>query len=276
MTRRAPGSAAAAPATGWRRRLALGLLGLLALSGQACMPVATRQVDYGASGPALVSRDVEVETRAAYYDSAPACAFVRLPRGAFGSTAWQRQVAGALAAHFGPRLGRVVPAHQVRAAARSLALDPARPGHRARLARQLACPAVLQAKPFGGGDLHAGVWTQARVGLAVELRRAGDDALLWRARHVATRSAGGLPLSPLAAAGEVLTTAAFHADPELPPSLLHDATRRLAAALPALPRRVGPAARAVPDDLRGPSLRSANSARVQPSRSPSPSPGAWK
>ena len=201
------------------------------------MPVAPRQVGYGEAAPSLIGRDVEVETRAAYYDTAPACAFAFLPTGAFGGQARRQQVAEALAAHFGPRLGSVVPAQQVRLAERALALDATRAEHRGHLGRHLRCPAVLHAEPFGSGDLYAGVWTQARVGLALELRQADGGQLLWRARHIATRNAGGLPLSPLGAAGEAVAAAAFQADPEVPASLLHDAVRRLAAALPPVPGR---------------------------------------
>jgi hypothetical protein len=257
MTRpsRRPGGPVRAAA---HRHLAgAGLLALLALGVQACVPMAPRHVGYGEGRPTLVSRDVEVETREAYYASAPGCAYVHLPADAFGPAERRQRVAGALTAHFGPRLGRVVPADRVRAAARALALDPARPGHRVRLARHLDCPAVLRGAPFGGGDLYAGVWSQARVGLAVELRRAADDALLWRARHVATRSAGGLPLSPLAAAGEAVATAAFQVDPEVPASLLHDAARRLAAALPPLPEGAR-------DRVSAPSRTHSQSARLQP------------
>jgi len=242
------------------RRLAAALLTLLALGAQACVPVAPRLVGYGEARPTLFGRDIEVETRAAYYDSPPTCALIDLPPGAFADPAHDRQVAAALAAHFGARLGSVITVQQVRQAARDLALDPARADHRARLARHLRCPTVLRAEPYGGRDVYAGVWTQARVGLAVELRRAADDTLLWRARHVATRSAGGLPLSPLGAAGEAVAAATFQADPELPASLLHDATRRLAAGLPSFPGR--------PATTRAQSRPRASSAKLSPSRSP--------
>jgi hypothetical protein len=246
------------------------LLAALALTGAGCLPVAPRQVAYGDADTPLMTRDVEVQTRAAYYTAAPDCAFVLPATRAFGNVARARRVEDALAAHFALRLGHVVPADRVRAAARALAVDPAEPDHRAILARNLGCPAVLKAAPHGGGDLYAGVWSQARVGLAVQLRRAGDDALLWRARHVATRSAGGVPLSPLAAAGELVTTAGFHADPELTPSLLHDAARRLASALPALPTAAGASAPSSRAAISPPSRGPGVSARLTQSGSPTP------
>jgi hypothetical protein len=207
----------------------------------ACLPQAPRQVNYGEARPSLWGRDVEVETRPAYFALAPACALVQPAGRRFASGETGRLVEDALAAHFAGRFRRVVPAAQVTAAARRLALDPARPAHRRHLARHFACPGVLDARPHGADGVYAGVWTQRRVGLQVTLLDARDGSLLWRARHVATHSEGGLPVSPLGAVAELVMTTGFHADPEVPVSLLHDATRRIAATLPALPHPPGAA-----------------------------------
>lgn len=221
-------------------RPAVRLAGCLMLLGlAACLPQAPRQVSYGEARPTLWGRDVEVETRPAYFAVAPACALVQPVGRRFAAVETGRLVEEALAAHFAARFRRVVPAAQVTAAAHRLALDPARPAHRRHLARQFACPGVLEARPYGADGVYAAVWTQRRVGLAVTLLDARDGTLLWRARHVATHSEGGLPVSPLGAVAELMMTTGFHADPEVPVSLLHDAGRRIAAALPALPQRRG-------------------------------------
>jgi hypothetical protein len=62
--------------------------------------------------------------------------------------------------------------------------------------------------------------------------RAADGHVLWKARHIADRSDGGLPLSPIGIAVDTFTSAQFSSDREISESVVDDAVRRLVRSLP--------------------------------------------
>ena len=76
------------------------------------------------------------------------------------------------------------------------------------------------------------VWARRGFGLQVTLTRAGDETVLWKARHLAMRADGGVPLSPVSAALAGFNAARFHADTDMEESLADDVVRRIAASLP--------------------------------------------
>ena len=62
--------------------------------------------------------------------------------------------------------------------------------------------------------------------------RATDGHVLWRARHIANRSDGGIPLSPIGIAVDAFSSAQFSSDREIAESVVDDAVRRLVRSLP--------------------------------------------
>ena len=64
------------------------------------------------------------------------------------------------------------------------------------------------------------------------MARVADDAVLWKARHVANRSDGGLPFSIIGVAVAGFEAARFRADEDVPDSLIDDAVRRMMVTLP--------------------------------------------
>ena len=81
-------------------------------------------------------------------------------------------------------------------------------------------------------DFNRLVWSQVGVGLELQLRRSEDDRLLWRARHKARRSEGGLSLSPIGILVDTVFSSRFAADREVAESLADDAVRRMVFPLP--------------------------------------------
>ena len=76
------------------------------------------------------------------------------------------------------------------------------------------------------------IWARLSIGLEVQLTRASDGRLLWKARHTASRSQGGITLSPLGAATHMVEAAALTSDADQATSLVADLTRRIVATLP--------------------------------------------
>lgn len=217
-----------------KRRMILLLALGTALAAMAGCSGPTRYTGY--EGAAEQSngfgRTVEFEVTGAFYQDPPACAVVMPfagngpndPRAVIVEESLARQLSTRLAGVVGPRMReRWV---------RDLAVDLDNARDRKALARASGCRFFLESAPWGEGAVFALFWTQERVGVEVRLLRADDGALLWKARHVATRSEGGVPLSPLSAVYNILSVGDFKADGDVPVSLVDDATRRIAQTLP--------------------------------------------
>ncbi|HIJ44095.1 MAG: hypothetical protein V1253_00825 [Alphaproteobacteria bacterium] len=223
----------------------IGILSLMFLA--ACTE--TRYVNYQGEEafPDIFSRQVEFNVSKAFYRDPPDCVVV-LPsttadKGQGQGDGRGRVVEDALARQLSGKVNRVIGPNERDHLVRRLAVDLSRPGDRRVLARQARCGFFVQAKPWGGESVYAVVWTQTRVGLEVVMTRAGDDGALWQARHVATRSGGGLPLSPISVASNAFMAARLNTDGDVPLSLLDDTLRRMVRTLPdtryAMERRPG-------------------------------------
>ena len=228
----------------WPIKKSLALLAIPAMTALALAACAeTRYVAYEVdeANASPFSRSVAFKVAGAYYRDPPDCAVV-MPFLADGRRpANAAIIENALVRHLSAKVASVVAAAERRRLARALAVDLSRAQGRAALARAAGCGFLVEAAPWGGEGIYALVWTQARIGLDVRMIRARDDRVVWHARHVATRSEGGLPLSPFSAVANALTAARFNADGDVAFSLADDAVRRIFETLPdtrpAAPRR---------------------------------------
>ncbi len=205
----------------------------------AALTVACTEVRYVAAGDAAepaapFERRVSYQLERAFFETPPACVMVLPLSGEGLDIAAARVVEGALARHLGARVDRVVGPAARQRAERDLALDAADPGDLKRLARALRCDTVVEAASVETGTDFALIWAQSRLGLALSMRRAGDGTLLWRARHVAERADGGVPLSPLGLVGGAFRAGRLINDADRFPSMADDAARRALATLPDL------------------------------------------
>lgn len=210
------------------------LLLIAVLSSTAACAGPTRYTGYGgeAEQPPPFGRTVEFEVTGDFYKDPPACAIVMPFEGRRDrdsrAVIVEESVARQLSMHF----SRVVGPRARERMVRDLAVDLDNGRDRKVLARAARCGFFLESAPWGDEGVFALVWTQERVGLELRLVRARDGAPLWRARHVATRSEGGVPLSPLSAVYNIVTVGGFKADGDVPISLVDDATRRMLRTLP--------------------------------------------
>ncbi|MBT8001469.1 MAG: hypothetical protein HN578_00990, partial [Rhodospirillales bacterium] len=92
---------------------------------------------------------------------------------------------------------------------------------------QTNCSSYLRSRVIGSGKTNLLVWSQIQVGIEVAMIRATDGVVLWRARHMAQRSDGGLPLTPIGAIVDAYTSIKFSSDREITESMIDDTVRRI-------------------------------------------------
>jgi len=194
----------------------------------------TRYSGYDATSDqgSVFSRTVEFELTGTFYDDPPTCAVVMPFSGVSHDDPRALVVEESLARQLSGRFRRVIGPHERRRLVRDLAVDLADQRDRRTFAQVTKCGFLLESKPWGEGPVFALFWTQERVGMEVRLVRGADDVVVWKARHIAKRSEGGVPLSPLSAIYNLVSVGSFSIKQEVPVSLVDDATRRLAQTLP--------------------------------------------
>ncbi|CCQ75287.1 hypothetical protein [Magnetospira sp. QH-2] len=209
--------------------LPLMLVILLAGCMQTAYRPLTERDDKSAQEP--LAREVLYHLDRDYYRDPPTCVFV-LPTLGLEHPALARRIADSLAQHLSGRVERVVSPLTRQRIERKRGIDLENSGDRRRFALEQRCPFQARAVLGHAEDAYMLVWSERQVGLRLELARAFDDKILWRAAHTARRGDGGLPLSPLSVVASAATAGAFHADGEIMDSLIDDALRRMLRTLP--------------------------------------------
>jgi hypothetical protein len=138
----------------------------------------------------------------------------------------------ALARSLSAKVTRVVAPAERDRLARDLGVDPAEEGGRALLARQARCRFLALPKVTSARRVFALIWAELSLGLTVEVLRAADGQMLWAARHEVRRGDGGLPVSLLSFGGAAARAGMAVSDEEAMISMVDDALRRMAVALP--------------------------------------------
>lgn len=215
------------PAGLWRlgRAVALACGIAVAAVGTGCAPL---------PADSLVAGPVPAEHRLsdAFWRRAPDCVLV-LPAttDATGGAVSPRSVERALATHLSGRVARVIGPDRRTAETRYLALDLHRPEDRARYAELSGCGHGVELS-VAGGRSFALVWAGATLSLEASLVDLASGAVLWTARHRASRGDGGLPTSPLGLLVAVGRAGRIATDRNLTASVLADGLRALTASLP--------------------------------------------
>ncbi len=181
-------------------------------------------------------RQVDYHLSRAFYETPPACVMI-LPTQTPGLALNVRQmVDAAVSRHVGSRIDKVMGARRIAAETRNRALDAADKGDRRRLGRALACDSLIEIETVGVDSVYAVIWTDISVGMQLTLRRARDGEVIWRGKHQARRSDGGLPLTIFGAGGSVFAAGRLANDPDTLPSMIEDSVRRMMASLPDIRR----------------------------------------
>lgn len=207
------------------------LLGLT-LVGTGCTQ--TRYVDYAAidADQPFPYRTVAYDIDREFYADFPDCVIVMPVGNAAAWTADAALVEQSLARHLTSKFSRVVGPTERAIAARDYSVDLAELEDRKVLAAALRCDTFAYPTLTDRGNAYLIVVSQARIGLEVRLVRASDTHVLWRARHIAERTAGGFPFSPFSAVANGVSSARLRNDREVAISVIDDAIRRVVAPLP--------------------------------------------
>ena len=185
-----------------------------------------------ASVPGVPLRTVAVEVDDAYFGDFPDCTIIMPTRTAAGLEYFKPLVEEALSHHMTKKMSRVVGGTERDIRARRASLEIGRTEDRRGLAKETGCKTLLYSRVVGPGHTYLVVWSQVQIGLEVVMLRAADGHVLWKARHIADRSDGGLPLSPIGLAVDTYSSTQFSSDREIAESVVDDAVRRLIRSLP--------------------------------------------
>ncbi len=212
-------------------RLAATLL--IGLGLAACSQVQYRAADTRKPEATLpFDRTVHFQVTRAFYESPPRCAFILPSQGEAAKSRPGRMIEEAAARQLSFRIERVIgPDHRDRLT-RELAIDPTTPKGRMRFAQATGCDTAVEIVTNGLETTFVVVWAQAKLHLAMRLVRARDGKELWRAAHVASRSEGTIPLSPVSFPIGAFSAGRFHGDDDVFPSMADDVARRIVASLP--------------------------------------------
>ena len=225
-----------------RARLVLVIAALMPLS--AC--AGTSYVTYNSATQvpeSSLTSTVAYEVTPAFYRSPPECVVIRPFGNESMTTGVGHAIERALARYLYEKVDRVVGPRERDQAANRLGVDARSTDGMEYILRHFRCDFVVRSTPIGNNGVYAVVWAQARVGLQVQLEHERRGTVLWRARHIATQSEGGFPLSPVGVVVNAFWAAQFKSDQEKFDTLVDDATRRILRTFPDV-KRVNPKRRA--------------------------------
>jgi hypothetical protein len=178
-------------------------------------------------------RSVGFELDPAYRNAFPDCVIVMPATTTSALKRFAPLVEASLAHHMTRKVSRVIGPRAREIAARQKALDLDNPRDQDELSSGLDCGAFLLPVISGAGQRNLLVWSQVQIALEIRMVRSGDRQVLWKARHVAERSRGGFPLSPVGIAVNAFSSVRFSIDSrDVTVSVVEDAVRRIVQSLP--------------------------------------------
>lgn len=218
-----------------RVSLALGLL----FSVAACSDIRyvdhanSRVMDKETEETSAFSRKVDFHLDRAFYETPPRCVMIMpvlAKKKIDPKTA--ELVEDTVSRYATNRFDKTVTARHVKFASRKRAYDPAHKGDRKRLGLALRCDTQLEIKTVGIENFYAVVWTDLSVAIQLTLVSSRDGAVLWRGKHKARRTDGGLPIGILGLGAGTFSAGKLASDRDVLPSMIDDAVRRVMASLP--------------------------------------------
>ena len=111
-------------------------------------------------------------------------------------------------------------------------IEPGYPDHWPKIGESPACGYEIAFRLIHARADFALVWAQLSLGIEARLTRISDGHVLWIARHTATRSDGGIAISPFGVVSSAVEATALVSDGDQLVSLAADVTRRVVATLP--------------------------------------------
>ena len=141
-------------------------------------------------------------------------------------------IEAAVARHVSERFSRVIGPMIRDRKAREWAFDLRNSDDRRAFSRKLKCSYWLEISALHKGRDYFVVWSQQRFSLALSLSSIHEEHTLWIAQHTASRSRGGLALSPISAAVNAAEAGFHQSSHDVATSLIDDVLRRMIVTLP--------------------------------------------
>lgn len=213
----------------------LWLLTLLSVNLMAC--VSTKHTGYSDQTESAISyeRTVQYELSDQYYTHAPRCITVLdMVDPKRNAHAQSEILEAAFARHLHAKVDKVIGPTDRKKITRKMVVDLSHPQDRKLYARNMRCGYFLSLRALDDEGDYLFFWNREAVGAEAILTSTDDQEILWKARHVADRQDGGVPLSPISAVISLFEASSLSADQDVNQSLSDDLARRILETLPGL------------------------------------------
>ncbi len=130
------------------------------------------------------------------------------------------------------RFSRVVGGQLRDARAANLAFDLTLVADQLEFSEMIDCDSVFEYQISRPKHTYLFVWSEFRIGIEARLVRRNDGLELWKARHIARRSGGGLSISPFGLVVNAFDANALSSDGDVVESVAEDLIRRLLKSMP--------------------------------------------
>jgi hypothetical protein len=195
----------------------------------------TKYIDYNAEKPGAVSpfKTVAYEIDKSFYENFPRCVLI-IPPAAGGKITMELSsiIENTLSRHLLGRFDRVIDSIERKVAAERHELLISDPVDQQFLARKMKCDSILNVEVVEPRVDYVLIWSRIGIGLELQLSRTEDRHVLWKAKHKAERSEGGLSLSPIGAVVDTVSSTRFASDRDVAEGVIDDAVRRMIVPLP--------------------------------------------
>lgn len=203
---------------------------VLAASGCAQTQYVDLESDFG-NKPSL-TRDVGVKISPSFADNAQECVIIMKPEATPDMRAYGKILEGALGRQLSSKFSKIIGSSERNHIARRNALDLNFSSDQRALAEISDCDALLYSRLTGPGETYLVVWSQFKVGLQLSVKSAKTQKVLFQAEHLAERSGGGVPFSPLGVVVDAYSSVQLSSDKETAVSVIEDAIRRMVQIMP--------------------------------------------
>ncbi len=178
-----------------------------------------------------LSRTVQFHLNPEFEKNPPKCVVVFQPY-SIGNAALLRRLEITVVRHLSVKFPRVIWGNSRDLKAAGYSFDLSIPIDRKAFARSANCESVFEFQILKPIHTYLFVWSKVELGLEAKLFRRHDGTELWKARHIAMRSDGGVSLSPFGLTANALEANMLSSDPDVFESVMGDLVRRVMKSIP--------------------------------------------
>jgi hypothetical protein len=213
---------------------AIILIFFVLLSG--CTRTEYRPYDAEGKPTPNFSRTVHFKLNSDYNETPPNCVVVYPPYSNTNPKLALR-IEKTIVRHLSEKVSRVISGKERKLKANLLAYDLSVPRERKEFAGSEYCEAFLEYNIYQPKNSYMLIWSERRIGLEVKLFSQTNGTEIWKAKHIARRSDGGLSFSPFGLAMNAYEANKFAMDEDIVASISEDLVRRILTTFPNIKNR---------------------------------------